>query len=287
VSRAARTGAAVFALCLVCAPAATAGPRPGERYDGRSATGNRGMVTVSSDGSRLQRYFLGARMRCTDGERRSSGLNHRGERPVRIDAAGAFAYRSRAYPWVHDGARGRVRISFTGSFDASGDTVSGTVEATFRSRRFDCSSGPVAYTLHRNGSAGAPYRDALMATGLYTARGRGVTARLRTHAPARGLIRGTILFRARCPSGALRAGREFRRYPIRPSGRLRVSGRFSFRDRDTGVKARVRYRLALRFFGGTQVSGAWRVRAVLTQGQARETCRMNRSFRGSFVRGPV
>ena len=282
-------GATVIAISLLCAPVAIAGPRPGERYDGRSATGNRIMLSVRSDGSRLHRYFFGVRIRCTDGSRRLAGLGQAGERPVAIDAAGTFAHRSPAYRYRYGRARGRVRVSFSGTFDASGDAATGTIEATFRSRRFDCSSGPVAFTVHRNGTAGAPWRDPLMATGAYRARGRGVTARLRALAPGRELVRGTIRYRAPCRAGgALTSGRTFLRYPLTERGRLRVAGRANFRIPSDRVRVRARFRLALRFFGGSRVRGAWRVRAVVLRGgRAIDSCRMSRSFRGTFLRGPA
>jgi hypothetical protein len=288
-SRAGAVGAAVIAICLLCAPVAMAGPRPGERYDGRSATGNRIMLSVRSDGSRLHRYFFGVRIRCTDGSRRLAGLGHPGERPVAIDAAGTFAHRSPAYRYRYGRARGRVRVSFSGTFDAAGDTATGAIEATFRARRFDCSSGPVAFTVHRNGTAGAPWRDSLMATGAYRARGRGVTARLRALAPGRQLLRGGIRYRAPCRAGgALTSGRTFINYPLTERGRLRISGRANFRIPSDRVNVRSRFRLTLRFLGGTRVRGAWRVRAVVFRGgRAIDSCRMSRTFRGSFRSGPA
>lgn len=282
-------GAAVAATCLLAAPPALAGPRPGERYDGRSATGQLIYLTVRTDGTRLERYSFQVQTRCSDGRRRIQGLVHRGERPVGIDAAGAFAHRSPAWRTRYGRVRGRARLSFSGTFDAVGDTATGTIEATFRGRRFDCSSGPVAFTVHRDGTAGAPWRDSLMATGAYRARGRGITARLRALSPGRELLRGTIRYRAPCRAGgALTSGRTFLNYPLTEGGRLRVAGRANFRIPSDRVTVRARFRLALRFFGGTRVRGAWRVRAVVYRGgRAIDGCRMSRSFRGSFRSGPV
>ncbi len=282
-------GAAALAAVLLLATPALAGPRPGERYDGRSATGQLIYLTVRADGTRLERYTFQVQTRCTDGRRRIQGLLHPRERPVGIDAAGAFSHRSPAWPGRYGRVRGRARLSFSGGFDAAGDTATGTIEATFRSRRFDCSSGPVAFTVHRDGTAGAPWRDALMATGTYRARGRGVTARLRALAPGRELLRGAIRYRAPCRAGgALTSGRTFRGYPLTERGRLRVAGRANFRIPSDRVTVRSRFRLALRFFGGTRVRGAWRVRAVVFRGgRAIDSCRMSRSFRGSFRSGPA
>jgi hypothetical protein len=281
--------AAVVAICLLCAPVALAGPRPGERYDGRSATGQRIYLSVRSDGSRLERYAFVVETRCSDGKRRTQGLLHPGERPVPIDAAGSFSHRSPAHRGGYGRLRGRLRLSFTGSFDAVGDAATGTIEATFRSPRFDCSSGPVAFTVHRDGTAGAPWRDSLMATGTYRARGRGVTARLRALSPGRELLRGAIRYRAPCRAGgALTSGRTFLNYPLTERGRLRVTGRANFRIPSDRVTVRSRFRLSLRFLGGRRVRGAWRVRAVVYRGgRAIDSCRMSRSFRGTFRSGPA
>jgi len=288
-SRAGAVGAAVIAIGLLCAPMAMAGPRPGERYDGRSATGQRVYLSVRADGSRLERYALVVRTRCTDGRRRIQGLVHRGERPVGIDAAGSFSHQSPADRGGYGRVRGRLQLSFSGTFDAAGDTATGTIEATFRARRFDCSSGPVAFTVHRDGTAGAPWRDSLMATGSYRARGRGVNARLRALAPGRELLRGTIRYRAPCRAGgALTSGRTFLNYPLTERGALRVTGRANFRIPSDRVLVRSRFRLTLRFLGGTRVRGAWRVRAVVFRGgRAIDSCRTSRSFRGSFRSGPA
>jgi hypothetical protein len=283
------TGAAAVAICLLLAPPVLAGPRPGERYDGRSATGQRVFLSVRADGTRLVRFTFLVRTRCSDGRRRIQGLDHQGERPVLIDAAGSFSHRSPAYRGRYGRVRGRLRVSFSGTFDAAGDAATGTIDATFRGGRFDCSSGPVGFTVHRDGTAGAPWRDSLMATGAYRARGRGVTARLRALAPGRELERGTIRWRAPCRAGGtLSSGRTFLRYPLTESGRLRVVGRSNFRIPSDRVTVRSRFRLALRFFGGTRVRGTWRVRAtVFRGGRAIDSCRMSRSFRGSFRSGPA
>jgi hypothetical protein len=282
-------GAAALAAVLLLAPPALAGPRPGERYDGRSATGQRIYLSVRADGSRLERYGFVVRTRCTDGRQRVQGLVHRGEPPVGIDAAGSFSHQSRPDRGGYGRVRGRLRLSFSGAFDAAGDTATGTIEATFRARRFDCSSGPVGFTVHRDGTAGAPWRDSLMASGAYRARGRGVTARLRVLAPGRELLRGAIRYRAPCRAGgALTSGRTFLNYPLTERGRLRVAGRANFRIRSDRVTVRSRFRLALRFVGGIRVRGAWRVRAVVFRGgRAIDSCRMSRSFRGTFRSGPA
>jgi len=288
-ARSAGIAAAVAAICLLAATPASAGPRPGERYDGRSATGQRVYLTVRADGSRLERYTFTVGTRCSDGKRRIQGLLHPGERRVPIDAAGAFSHSSPAYRGGYGRVRGRLRLSFSGTFDAAGDTATGTIRATFRARRFDCSSGPVGFTVHRDGTAGAPWRDSLMATGAYRARGRGVAARLRALSPGRELLRGAIRYRAPCrDGGALSSGRTFLNYPLSERGRLRVTGRANFRIPSDRVMVRSRFRLTLRFFGGGRVTGAWRVSAVVRRGgRAIDTCRMNRRFSGRFRSGPA
>jgi hypothetical protein len=155
----------------------------------------------------------------------------------------------------------------------------------------DCSSGPVAFTLHRDGSAGAPWRDAVMATGLYAAGGRGVSARIRALAPGRELVRARVNYRLRCRSGArLRSGRIFRFYILSEAGELRTSGWTRFRIRRAGVSVRSWARLTLRFHqqDGYRVSGVWRLRAFVSRGGRRiDTCRMRSPFSGTFVRGPA
>jgi hypothetical protein len=291
-----RLGAGVavaIAVCLLAAPAASAGPRPGERYDGRSATGQRVYMSVRSDGSRLHRWTFVVSTPCTDGKTRIQGLLYPGERPVRIDAAGTFAYRSAAQRGIHrtgsGPVRGRLRLSFSGTFDGPGDSATGTIRATFRGKRLDCSSGPVAFTVFRDGTAGAPWRDPVMATGIYTARGRGVSARLRTLAPGRELVRGTIAYRVPCRGGgSLRSSRIYRGYVLSEGGRVSVRARAAFSIRHDRVFVRARSRLTLSFSGGSSVTGVWRVRAVVFRGgRAIDTCRMRRSFAGSFQSGPA
>jgi hypothetical protein len=293
--RGSATGAGALFLVLMCAPGALAGPRPGERYDGKSGTGQRIFLTVSDDGGRLDRYTFAVNTSCTDGERRLQGTIQKGETPAAIDAAGSFAHQSREQRGFYSTPSGRVtgrfRTSFSGTFDAAGDSVTGTIESTFRSDRFDCSSGPVAYTIYRDGTAQAPFRDSVMATGLYTAAGKGVEARLRTLAPGREMVRGEISYRAPCRSGgSLRSGRIFLNYLLSENGRRSIPGVARFRIRRDNVSVRVRFRLTLRFFrtGGHKVTGTWRVRAAVSRGGRQiDTCRLQRSFKGAFRSGPA
>jgi hypothetical protein len=289
------TGAVALVLLSSSAPAAFAAPRPGERYDGKSATGQRIFVSVSDDGGRLDRYTFAVNTNCTDGERRLQGTIQKGESPTTIDAAGSFSHQSRVRRGFYSTSSGRVngrfRTNFSGTFDASGDSVTGTIQSTFESDRFDCSSGPVAYTIYRDGTPQAPFRDSVMATGLYTAAGKGVAAKLRTLAPGRELVRGEINYRARCRSGGnLRSGRIFLNYLLSENGRRSVPGVATFRIRQDNVTVRVRFRLTLRFFrsGRHKVSGSWSVRAAVSRrGRQIDTCRLKQPFKGTFKSGPA
>jgi hypothetical protein len=284
--------ALLLAALLVSAPAASAGPRPGERYDGKSGTGEPIFLTVAKDGSRLAHYRFWTKVRCSDGRRRRQGLIDPGERRVGIAADGTFAYTSRAWRGFHRTPRGRVhgrlRLRFTGAFNAAGDAVTGEIRATFRSRRLNCSSGPIAYTMYVDGSPQAPWRDAQMATGIYTARGRGVRLRLRTLAPGRVLVRATISWRTRCARGGRLSGvNSYIHYPLNRE-RLSRPGHGT-RTVAPGVTSTERWRLKLAFSqsAGYRVSGVWTIRAVVRRRGVRiDTCGLSRRFSGSFQRGP-
>lgn len=272
-----RLGRAVAVLVIVVAAAgatagaAEAGPQPGARYDGRSATGQRIYLTTKADGSALRRYFL----------------------VVGIDAGGRFSYTSKAQRGRYRTARGlvsgRLRLSFDGTFDATGESVTGTIRAAFRSPRLNCSSGPVSYTAYVDGSAGSPWRDGLMATGRYDARGPGVALRLRALAPGRLLVRARIAWRARCSGGGRLGGtRIYSRFDL-PGGRLSDSSR-ARRRVEPGITARERYRLQLSFDAGSgyRVRGRFSVRAVVFRnGAPISRCRLNAPFTGRFVSGPT
>jgi hypothetical protein len=294
-ARGSAAAAVALFLMLAVAPAALAAPRAGERYDGKSATGQRIFLSVSDDGRRLDRYTFAVSTNCTDGQRRLQGTIQKGETPTPIDAAGSFSHQSRVRRGFYSTSSGRVngrfRTTFSGTFDATGDSVTGTIESTFESDGFDCSSGPVAFTIYRDGTPQAPFRDSVMATGLYTAAGKGVAAKLRTLAPGRELVRGEITYRARCRSGGnLRSGRVFLNYLLSDNGRRSIPGVATFRIRQDNVSVRVRFRLSLRFFkrGAHKVSGTWSIRAaVSSRGRQIDTCRLKKSFKGAFRSGPA
>ena len=103
--RGAAAGALALFPLLICTPGALAGPRAGERYDGKSATGQRIFLSVSSSGARLARYSFSVRTTCTDGTRRVQSLLHTGQAPTSIDAAGAFAHESQVQRGFYPRAR--------------------------------------------------------------------------------------------------------------------------------------------------------------------------------------
>jgi hypothetical protein len=278
---------------LAAAPGAMAGPLAGARYDGKSATGQRIFLGVAEDGGRLEQYTFAVTTTCTDGRRRRQGIIQRGEAATPIDSSGSFSHQSRVQPGFYATRSGRVngrfRTTFSGTFDGPGDSVTGTIESTFKSKRFDCSSGPVTYTLYRDGTPQAPFQDAVMATGLYRASGKNVTATLRALAPGRELLRGEIRYRARCRSGGyLRSGRVFLNYVLSEGGRRSIPGSGRFRIRRDGVSVRLRFRLTLRFFqrDGYRVEGTWSARAKVSRsGRQIDTCSMKRPFRGVLEGG--
>jgi hypothetical protein len=183
-----------------------------------------------------------------------------------------------------------MRFRFTGTFNAAGDAVTGELRAAFRSRRLRCSSGPVAYTMYVDGSPQAPWRDGRMATGIYTARARGLRVRIRTLAPGRLLVRATMAWRTRCRRGGrIRGAVLYRRYDLTDGGRLSAPGRGTRRVA-RGVTAAERWRLSLRFFqrGGYRVRGTWTIQSVVRRrGVVIDTCSFKRRFRGAFRSGPA
>lgn len=278
---------------LSLVPAAAAAPPgvPGKRYDGKSATGQFNFVRLSRDGRRLSDYDFFVRTRCSDGRRRVQGLNSIREPRTPVDASGNFSFSGRpgrlSYRVRGGRVSGRATIAVAGSF--AGDTVSGTIRARFRSRRFNCSSGPVRFTLARDGTPGAPFRDGKMATGRYAARGRRIRIRaLRALAPGRELTQIVFRWRAPCRRGNISSTQKFRRYKLRGTS-LTIQGRRRTNYRP--ARARESYRLRLRFFrsGSTyRVRGEWRIRsAIFNRGRRIDTCRGRFPFKGTFRSGPV
>ena len=136
----------------------------------------------------------------------------------------------------------------------------------------------MSYTIYRDGTPQAPFSDAVMSTGLYNARGKGIAAKVDTLAPGRTVLRAELNYRARCGSGGnLRSGRIFSNYLLSESGRRIIAGRARFRIRKDDVTVRIRFRLGFRFFesAGYKVAGSWSVRAkVFRRGQQIDACRL-------------
>ncbi len=289
-SRAGAVGAAAIAIGLLCAPMAMAGPRPGERYDGLSATGQRVYLSVRADGTPPGALCA----RRPDALHRRPAA-HPGPGPPRR-AAGRDRRRRQLLPPVPRRSR-RLR-------PGPGKPEALLLRHLRRRRRHR----------HRHDRGDLPARGASTARAgrspspsIATARrarpgatrswppartGRGDAASTPGSGrwrPAASCSAAAIRYRAPCRAGgALTSGRTFLNYPLTERGALRVTGRANFRIPSDRVMVRSRFRLTLRFLGGTRVRGAWRVRAVVFRGgRAIDSCRMNRSFRGSFRSGPA
>ena len=300
---AARRAGIALSVCLAALPlvaadvASAAAPVPGARYDGKAAGGLFVFMRASREGATLSDYSLAVRMRCDDGRRRILRFVDEGEPPTTVGADRRFRFVDAFTRFSHfrgrDGrrVRGRVRFSFDGVFQ-TGDVVTGTARGEFRSRRLDCESGPAPYSVYRDGTSRAPYRNARVATGRYSARGRGLRFKaLRVFAPGRYVRLARFDWSAPCSvRGPLRMGSTYTYLPLKGS-------RVAFRDAETvplnrGGRARLRMRLRMRFrrtaSGRYVVAGTWRARAVVMyRGRRVSTCRTGtRRFSGRFRSGP-
>jgi hypothetical protein len=282
--------AAAFAASAA-PPAPAAEPQAGKRYDGGSK-GRWGYAEVSRDGQRLARYDLSAHVRCSDGRRRLQGIWQKGETPVRIED-GRFAHSGVPMRVAHrfrgGKAYGRIVVRFRGHFIEEGTKIVGAIKSRFRGRRLRCSSDWMPYTLHLNGTRGAPYRNRHVATGVYAVDGRRMSrARMRVFLPAKIVEAFVVRWRARCTGGGgLRVSRAD---PSLLDGRrFRARGRARYRIED-GLRVRERYRLRGRLYN----DGTYRVRgqlsvtsAVYRRGTRVAVCRTGRlPFRGTFREGP-
>jgi hypothetical protein len=100
--------------------------------------------------------------------------------------------------------RGSEAISYSGRFSASGESVTGTISVALDSRTRKCSSGAVPYTLYLDGTAGAPFRNGVVATGTYvvsTSRGIRFRRPTRAFAPAEEVSHFRLTWRAPCRAG--------------------------------------------------------------------------------------
>jgi hypothetical protein len=271
-------GAGVLASLLVPGTA-LAGPRAKAHYDGRDATKRQALVVVSKDGTRAA-FTFGTRAACTDGKRRALVfLDTDKRRLARVLPDGSFTKSLRDGPGT---------ATVHGTFDAVGNTVTGTYSIVTRARGYTCRTGDVAFTLHRDGTAGAPYRNAVVATGLYQAAGPGVALRMRTVLPSRIVHGARVEYDTKCSSGKRRA------WSVAPLVLMQGS-RFGavVRDRqrlESGAKATTRVRIAGAFAydNGYKVAGTLSARNVIKQpGQRPVVCRATVPFTGRFIRGPL
>ena len=288
-------GLAIAAALALAAPSMAASPVKGARYDGRTNKNIRVFLQVNAAGTRLADYDLGGALSCSDGKRRSIGLFARGERPTSIDPAGSFSHTAKATRFtlrekLRTPVRGSIQTSFSGSF-VSADSVSGSVTTSFRSPKVTC-QGTSPFTLSRNGTPGAPFRDDTMASGTYRAGGRGIrVTALRTLAPGDELQRFRFRTTLRCRDGRSYGSTfNFDQYllGVRSNGLFTGTSRFSL---GSGFRARQRYRVTIAFrrSGGRYlVGGRVRARSVVTRGGRRQTtCSASRRFTGRFTGGPA
>lgn len=287
----------LLASVAALAPAvpASAAPRAGERYDGRTATGQRVFVEVARGGARLSDYVFLVETRCSDGKVRVQGLNARNEPTVRIDSSGAFEKPVRSgrftYPNAGRPITGTATLIFRGSFDGTGTAASGTVTATFRSKKLRCTAKPTEFRVDVDGSPRAPFRDGSVATGRYAVSGRGLTfTAFRPFLPGRSVDLVQLRFRARCGNGSLTGRRLFEFITIRGSS-FAMSGRsnvtagpgLGFRDRFS-----IRGRFSRTADGTYRVRGTFRLRGSLVRrGTKVDTCRTGAvGFSGRLRSGP-
>ena len=145
---------------------------PGQRYDGKSGTGDRIFLRATGGGARLSTYRFVVRTRCGDGRPGWGALDQDGEGPARIAADGTFSYgtsRPSAYT-LRGGKRvpGQSTFRLSGRFAPRGYSVTGTLESRFRSRGLSCDSGSVPFTAYLDGSPEAPFRSRNVTTGEYS-----------------------------------------------------------------------------------------------------------------------
>jgi hypothetical protein len=147
----------------------------GARYDGRSSNWSySATIFVASRLTGKSRFFVGFRQgRCSDGGAYNGFDFSRVRQGFTIKASGGAAFTrrySRAFFFTRRGKRvwGSERFSVLMQF--SGNTVSGVLTDTFRSRHLRCSSGPVSFTAWRDGTPQAPLNTSYASTGRYAGR---------------------------------------------------------------------------------------------------------------------
>ena len=284
LERSARGVLAVAAVAagLVAAVPAEAAPRGGARYDGRSADKQRVFLEVRKGAKRLGDYAFSTRTRCSDGKRHRVVFVSEGERPVAIGDDGSFSYTS---PNRRNG-----QTTFDGKFDDTGNKVTGSFRSTLRTRRYTCRTGEVAYSMNRDGTPGAPYRNARVASGRYEASGRSIALRMRPLLPGGFIHSLNVAYSTRCSSGqdytwqhkvAVLALTRRATFAVELRGRAPVKPR---------RRATIRVRIAGRFRyenGAYRVRGAVRTANVVRRAGRRDPCRATLPFAGTFRAGPL
>jgi hypothetical protein len=271
-------GAGVLASLLVPGTA-LAGPRAKAQYDGRDATNRQALMGVNKKGTRVA-FTFGTRAACTNGKRRALVfIDTDRRRLARVLPDGSFT----------KSLRDRLgSATVHGTFDAVGNTVTGTYSIVTRSGRSTCRTGDVAFTLHRDGTAGAPYRNTVVATGLYQAAGPGVVLGMRTVLPSRIIHGARVEYHTKCSSGKRRAWSVA---PLVLMHGSRFGAVVRHRQRlEAGAKATTRVRIAGAFTydKGYKVAGTLSARNVINQpGQRPVVCRATIPFTGRFIRGPL
>jgi hypothetical protein len=266
---------------LTFAPGALAGPFAKARYDGRDAAHKRALVVVAKDGKRVKEFGFAARPSCSDGKRH----------------AVAFVSDKKTSPLVlpdssfnHHEVVGRNRADVSGQFDQGGNTVTGIYNIVLATKRFTCRTGDVTYTLHRDGTPGAPFRTPVTASGLYRASAKDVKLHMRA------LVPGGFIHSFRAAYLTTCSGPKKRRpWAIAATGLAIRRSRF-------GVEVRSRERLksggsavtravlagAFTYANGYKLAGKLTARNVINRpGKPRVVCRATIPFTGSFVRGPL
>ena len=282
------------ALIVLAVPsfASAAEPRAGQRYDGKSASGQRVFLHVHDNGRRLRQWGFAARMRCGDGKRRVQGFFYRREGIVRIRNGGfsyrarpsAFRYRLKTGRVVRGTARGRV----TGEF-VTRNTVTGTFKTSFQSRRLDCESKRVPFRVDLDGTSRAPYRSRNVATGKYGIGSENSTGGiLNVFLPARQIRSLKFDWWTDCRSGLRFHGYEY--FWARLRGR-RFAGDGKLRQRTReGYRVVKRYEFdgALYYNGHYNVRGHFKIRVdVYDAGKRIDVCRTGRQrYGGGFDGGP-
>jgi hypothetical protein len=271
---------AALAASLVCASPALAGPRGGARYDGRDATHKRAFVAVSKNARSVKAFGFATRTGTCSDHKRHAVIFALARARTRILPNGSFGKAV---------AAGRSRARVSGQFNASGDTVTGIYNIALRTRRYRCRTGDVNYSLHRDGTRGAPYRNARTASGLYTGSGRGVRLSLRALVPG-GLIHSfRVAYSTRCSSGKPQPWALRLVVPLLKGSRFAAVVRDRHR-RKSGGSDSTNAQIAGKFVyaRGYKLAGAIKARNVIRKpGKKPIVCKATIPFTGRFIRGPL